>query len=160
MILFGLFAHAQKTFVVYNLTSTTIDLYDIVANQSGSYPQFQSKGTTISIAPGGSYTLQNLASTTRFPFLSPTSSPPINNWVRTIPPTSVVPSLTAWIPAYNQVFSSLSFGETGFSLGIITPTSGTISYVGVPPATSWTADYYMIVNPANPNDITYMVVIQ
>ncbi|TYB74834.1 MULTISPECIES: hypothetical protein [Bizionia] len=86
VLFLGLQTMAQKTVYIYNFSSTNFDIGDIgTKKQTASHPIFLSKpsGGLISIPPGATYILEaSPASTNRFPFYSPTSSPNIDNWSR------------------------------------------------------------------------------
>lgn len=156
VIFFGLQSYAQKTFEVYNYTSLNFEIYDIVTNASGNYPEFRSKPFgTITIAPGGSYKLVNTGSVSRFPFHSPSSTPYISTWLRVNPPNPAVliASNPAWSLGNPQVFSSMTFGEPNVSYEVISTTTPIIN------GGTWTAIYDMYVNPTNPNIINYTIVI-
>lgn len=157
--LLGLHGFAQKTFEVYNFTPVTINLYDIITNASGVNPEFHSKATPVPVPAGGSYTLVNTANIFRFPFQSPSSSPYIPTWERVNPPapTAVLASPAAWVLGNAQVFDRMAFGEPGASFSYVSVATPTVSWPG--PGYTWTAIYSVFVNPSNPNDITYTIVI-
>ncbi|MGL5892195.1 MAG: hypothetical protein ACRC3B_20035, partial [Bacteroidia bacterium] len=81
-LLIGLQSFAQKTYEVYNFTTQTVQLADIMTRTAaGNYPEYHSKPFgLISIPPGGSYTLVNTTNIFRFPFQSPSSIPYVNVW--------------------------------------------------------------------------------
>lgn len=154
IVLFGLQVFGQKKLEIYNLNSTlSFQIYNIFTNASGSNPEFQSKITVITIAPGGSYILENTSNIYRFPFLSPSTTPVIN-WMRDGVPLT---NAAAWVLGNAQVFDKMVFGTSG-SYNVIGPASPSVG--GSSGGTAWTADYETIVNPSNLNDITYLVVIQ
>jgi len=157
LLLGGLPTFAQKTFEVYNYTAYTVQLADIATKvATGTYPEFHSKPSgLISIPPGGSYTLVNTANLYRFPFLSPSSSPTIPTWERlnsASPPTTYLPSATAWPLGTSQVFKELFFFVGGAYQNIsVTSPSLPLQSGG------WQADYVED-NPA-PNVWFYTIVI-
>jgi hypothetical protein len=153
IVLFGLQVFGQKKLEIYNLTTLSFDIYNIFTNASGSNPEFQSKLTIINIPPSGSYILENSSNIYRFPFLSPSTTPVIS-WMRD---GIALSNTAAWVLGNAQVFDKMIFSTTGNYnvIGVASPSAS-----GSSGGTAWTADYQMIVNPANPNDITYLVVIQ
>ena len=112
-LLFSINNYAQKYFEVYNLSTQTIKLADIITRAGTALPEYHSKPFgTITIPPGGTYILQNTSNVFRFPFNSPTSVPFVNVWERlnangTI--TFNLASNTAWIAGNSQVFYNLKF---------------------------------------------------
>lgn len=155
IVLFSLQGYGQKTFEVYNYTSFTFELYNIITDASGNYPEFHSKGTTVSVPPGGTYTLVNPANVLRFPFHSPSSVPYIGSWIRMNPPSNgvIMTSIAAWTLGNPQVFSRMDFGSPGAGGGVISTTTPVVN------GPSWIAIYDMYVNPTNPNIINYTIVI-
>lgn len=155
IILFSIQSYSQKVFKVHNLTNFTFEIDDITTDASGVYPQFRSKGTTVSIPPGSTYVLVNPANLTRFPFESPSSSPYIASWTRINPPnaSNVFASNVAWLFGGPQVFKNMTFGVVGAGHDIISVVSPTVNGNG------WTAIYDVIVDPNNPGNITYMITI-
>jgi hypothetical protein len=157
ILFFSLQSFAQKTFEVYNYTSQTVKIADIVTKSpSSTYPEFHSKPFgLISIPPGGSYTLVNTANPYRFPFHSPTSSPYITNWERLNSPSSSTPmgSMAAWTLGSSQVFERMHFYVGNDYTSISTPSGSSASGPG------WTAFYDEFIDPVNPNIILYTIVI-
>lgn len=152
IVLFGLQVFGQKKLEIYNLSSIDFEIYNIFTNASGSNPEFQSKLTVIPILAGNSYILENTSNIYRFPFLSPLSTPTIS-WMRD---GIALSNTAAWVLGNAQVFDKMIFGTNNYN--VIGPASPSAS--GSWAGTGWTADYETIVNPSNPNDITYLVVIQ
>lgn len=85
---------------------------------TGTYPWLASvTPSTIVIAPGDQYILDNNTNIYRFPFDSPTSYPLITNWRRVTAPTTPggnaiitnVTSQTAWTLGNGQFFDYVSF---------------------------------------------------
>ncbi len=120
-LFFSLQNYAQKTFEIYNLTGQTVKLWDIITkpNSSATYPEFHSKPfRSITILPGGSFTLENTSNIFKFPFESPASIPYISDWERlnSASSSTALTSPVAWsLSASNsQVFTSLIF-EVGTS---------------------------------------------
>lgn len=149
LLLYSLHGYTQKIFEVYNFSTQTVQIVDIVTNASGTYPEFHSKSfAIITLAPGDSYILQNTSNPFRFPFDSPTSSPYIANWERLDSPTSstVMTSFNAWLIGSNQDFDRMLFalGGTGYSIGTTNP-----SLTG----SGWNAIYQPSSNPT-----TYTIV--
>lgn len=121
---------AQKTITIYNLSSTNFDIGEIntKSTAASTYPRFKSNyGTAptnlIQIPAGTTYILQcSPASVTRFPFLSPTSTPQITSWRRLLTATGTWTAVTsaATSSAYGntQIFDFLKtqVGPSG-SLG-------------------------------------------
>lgn len=162
IILFSLHVYPQKTFEVYNFTTQTVRLLDIVTNVSGVYPEFHSKANPVTIPPGGSYTLSNAADLTRFPFHSPSSSPYIPTWERLdpyIPPAAPVSTImrsnNAWLMGSNQVFDRMGF-SVGNSGNLINTTNTSTSPVTGP---GYTAEYSVFIAPPLFTDIIYTIVI-
>lgn len=162
IILFSLQVYSQKTFEVYNFTTQTVRLLDIVTNVSGVYPEFHSKANPVTIPAGGSYTLTNAADLARFPFHSPSSSPYIPTWERLdpyIPPASPVSttmtSNNAWLIGSNQVFDRMVF-SVGNSFNSINTTNTSSSPVTGP---GYTAEYSVFIAPPPFTDIIYTIVI-
>lgn len=161
VVLFGLQGYGQKTFEVYNFTLHSVVIHELVTSASGAYPMFSANFGTIgpiNIPPGGSYTLVNTASPTRFPFQSPSSIPNIPSWTRwtsSTTSTSMISS-AAWVLGNPQVFERMTF-RVIHNTGVVT--GGTISTAS-PTATGpvWDAVYDMSVNPSNPNEINYTIV--
>lgn len=158
IILFGLQGYGQKTLEIYNFTAYTVVIADITTYAPGTTTEFSADFGPIgpiALAPGASYTLQNTLSLTRFPFLSPSSSPTIDNWYRRTSPTNVtlMTSPAAWVLGNNQVFNRLSFRilDPNGSFGTVGVASPAISGPG------WDAIYDMSMSP--PSAITYTVVI-
>ena len=130
----GIFGFSQKTLEIYNYSSKVINLGIITTKPAtGIYPWFGStQPSSITINPGGSYVLQNNSNIYRFPFNSPTSSPFITTWRRSVQSTggngsfTSVSSNTAWTLGNGQFFNYLQFnvnnglqgggniGESGF----------------------------------------------
>ncbi len=112
-LLFGLQSYAQKTYEVYNFTTQTVQLADIITRAGTAYPEYHSKPYgLVSIPAGGSYTLVNTASVFRFPFESPSSSPYINKWERLNSaggPGVIQASPVAWTFGNSQVFNRMMF---------------------------------------------------
>lgn len=156
IILFGLQGYGQKTLEIYNFCPYTLAVLYINTSASGAYPQFKSNfpPTIIMIAPGDSYILQNTADPDRFPFDSPLSSPYVNSWLKTNPPSppANVTSNAAWLQGDDQTFDSLQYRllDPATSNGIIGEPTPMASGPG------WNAIYEMSANP--PNQITYTVV--
>lgn len=154
IVFFGLQGYAQKTFEVYNFTSMAVQIGDIVTNASGTYPEFHSKATPFTIPAGGSYTLTNTGSTTRFPFQSPTSSPYIPTWERLNSPTSsvVMASPAAWVLGSPQVFDRMIFGIGGFGYNINTTNTASFPVTGP----GFTAEYSVF---SSGTTIVYTIII-
>jgi hypothetical protein len=160
IILFAVQGYSQKVLQIYNYTSYTVLIGDIVTSAPGSttefYPDFGPIGP-ISLAPGASYILENSGSLTRFPFQSLGSTPYIANWYRRTSPTNVLlmTSAAAWVLGNPQVFDRLSFRilNPSSSLGTVGIANPNISGPG------WSATYTAIVNPSVPTDIRYRIVI-
>src|SRR5690554_6357552 len=116
-LFFGLQTYAQKTIYIYNLSSTNFDIGEIGTQPvSGTQPVFTSSpsGGMITIAP---YSLPYIleatpASTTKFPFYSPSTSPVIDFWIRHDPPNNpaTLPSnLVGPIYGASQIFQFIKF---------------------------------------------------
>ncbi|MGV9004453.1 hypothetical protein [Flavobacterium sp.] len=113
---------AQKTITFYNLSSANFYLGEIYTlSTSGSiYPKFKSNyAGGFDVPAGTTYILEcSPASTTRFPFLSPSSVPQITSWSRqlTVGGTWTAITSAAVSSAYGntQVFD---FMKTGMGPG-------------------------------------------
>jgi hypothetical protein len=150
----------QKTFEIYNFSSSTIDIAEILTklNTSATYPMFSSKTYGFITLSPGSYVLENTTHTFRFPFDSPLSSPYITAWDRINSSNSVTsfPSDQAWVQGNNQVFYGLWFYDATGDYGNTVP-------LGIQTLTNWiphptlTIDYDCS-NPA-PNVWFYSIFI-
>jgi len=125
MLIASFYGYSQKSVYIYNLSSTNFDIGDIGTQKDSTfYPKFSSNPTTATNIPA--YTTYSLvaspASTTVFPFYSPSSNPDIDYWSRIITPgatPSDLPSnLVASIYGATQVIDYVKFqlGPNG-SLG-------------------------------------------
>ena len=95
-MIIGFQGYSQKTFEIYNFSSQTITLIDVVTRAGTSYPEFHSKPYgPITIAPGDSYILENTSQVFRFPFNSPASVPYITTWERLNSPTASATSVSS-----------------------------------------------------------------
>lgn len=105
VVFLSLQSFAQKTVTIYNLSNTNFDIgnFGTRSTAAGGYPIFSSNygtapNTIIHIPAGTTYILQcSPASTTRFPFLSPTSSPQITSWFRRLTATGAMTALSSTI---------------------------------------------------------------
>ena len=153
---------SQKTFEVYNFSGQTINLGDIITRAiSGTsfvLPEYHSKPFgNITIAPGGSYVLENTSYPLRFPFNSPASVPYISIWERnnTNGTTSMLASNSAWALGNSQVFFNLKFFDGANILREVGETNPTPA----PFSTGITAEYSYYQDPVNTNIKIYTVVI-
>jgi hypothetical protein len=161
-LLLGIQGFSQKTYEVYNLTTQTVGLADIITrtNTSG-YPEYHSKPFgVVNIPPGGSYILQNTSNVFRFPFESPTSVPYINKWERAASasgPYTIQTSPAAWFLGNSQVFYRMMFyvGSSYNSMPAVPPGVTTLASWVV--GSGWQLDYDCS-NPA-PNVWNYTIVI-
>ncbi len=142
VLFISLNSFAQKTITIYNLSSTNFDIGEIDSKSTSvsTYPRFKSNySNIIHIAAGTTYILTcSPASTTRFPFYSPTSVPQITSWLRQLTAgstpsaiTSSVASTTYGLTQYIN-FTKTQVGPNG-SLG-----GGTLT----PNVTNNFSDYY------------------
>lgn len=161
MLLFGLQGFAQKTFEVYNFTTQTVQLADIITRAGSVYPEYHSKPFgLVSIPPGGSYTLVNTANVFRFPFQSPTSAPYINKWERlnsAAGPGTIQTSPVAWTFGNSQVFNRMMYYVGTSYNGTPTAPLGVASFSPWFTGSGWQLDYDCS-NPA-PNVWFYTLVI-
>ncbi len=125
LILFlGLQGFAQKPIYIFNNSATATitigDIQTVKVSVRGTtedtvtfgYPTFVSNSPAlITIPPGGSYTLENLANPNKFPFVSFGNTPQINQWRRFITQNSsaLVSSTQAFTAATSQIFKSIKF---------------------------------------------------
>lgn len=126
LILFGLQGYGQKTLEIYNFSTQSVRIYDIVTSASGSYPEFHSYPSgLIIVPPSGSYTLVNTSSVNLFPLYSPSSSQYIHAWYRLDSPTSstTMSSPAAYLLSSNQFFDKMVFAiDTGnYIIGTANP---------------------------------------
>lgn len=140
----GLYAQAQKTVKIYNYSAYTVKFFDFVTRTStNQFPEFHSKQFGgVTIAPFGSYTMVNTASTTRFPFYSPTSSPVITTWERlttTTPTSTIMTNTVAWLQGGNQEFSYIQLTINGSIRNLGNPLTST--FPASVSASGWTASY-------------------
>ena len=148
-LLFSLNNFAQKTFEIYNFTGQTVELADIITkpNTTATYPEYHSKPNgLITIAPGGSYILENTTApvnTLRFPFLSTANYLPIWERANSATSSTIQTSNVAWPLGNAQVFTRMLFYVgSSYNLGPDVGTSAT-SY-SIPNwvnGTGWQADY-------------------
>lgn len=149
ILFFSLQNFGQKRFEVYNFTGQTVKLADIITkpNTSATYPEYHSKPNgLITIAPGGSYILENTTApvnTLRFPFLSTANFLP--NWERLNSATNSViqASNVAWPFGNAQVFTRMLF-YVGSSYNLLPSVPISSTSYSISPAVSgsgWQADY-------------------
>lgn len=130
VLFLGLQGFAQKTVYIFNNSATATikigEIQTIKAAISGTsvtlgYPRFTSyTPTLITIPPGGSYTLENVANPNKFPFVSVGNTPQINQWRKSVSATSssLVSSAQAFTTATAQIFYYIKFtgGTAGTTL--------------------------------------------
>ena len=147
-LFFSLQNFAQKRLEIYNYTSQTVKLADIITkpNTSATYPEYHSKiNGLITIAPGGMYILENTTApvnTLRFPFLSTANFLP--NWERlnSASSSTIQTSNVAWSLGNAQVFTRMLF-YVGSSYNLLSAPISTTSYSLTPAVlgSGWQADY-------------------
>lgn len=118
---------AQKTLEIYNLSSKTISLNMVATKHvTDPFPWCASVApSSISIAPGDSYIMENTSNIYRFPFNSSVSSPVMTNWRRVIAPVppsqnstwTNISSASAWTLGTSQIFDYITFGVNGGTEG-------------------------------------------
>ena len=87
VFLVGIQGFAQKTITIYNLSSTNFEAQiNTKSTTASGYPKLKSilsQTAGLKVPPNTTYIMQcTPASLTRFPFLSPTSTPQISIWQR------------------------------------------------------------------------------
>lgn len=117
---------AQKTITIYNLSSENFYLGEIntKSTAASTYPKFKSDyAGGFDVPAGTTYILEcTPASVTRFPFLSPTSTPQITSWRRQLTAGATWAAITsaATSAAYGntQVFDFMKTGMGPGSTGL------------------------------------------
>ena len=125
-VLFTMNGFSQKKLSIYNYSSYQQKVYQIYTKPtSGTFPYFYINGSALGFQPGDSCLLENLASTTKFPFKStvaPTYIYPIQNWWRQTSATAKgnFTSLAAWNLAQSasQSFNYVDIGGIVGKLGV------------------------------------------
>lgn len=118
---------AQKTITIYNLSSSNFYVGEIYTKSTvaGSYPKFISNyAGGFDVPSGTTYILEcTPASVTRFPFLSPTSTPQITSWRRQLTAgatwTSITSAATSAAYGNTQEFDFMKVGMGPGSSGLI-----------------------------------------
>lgn len=124
VVLLGFAGFAQKTVYFENSSTVTIGIGDIrtvrkVSPRVYGYPAYTNRNTNrggayLSIAPGTTYILENVANPGKFPFVSVGNTPQLTSWDRQNSVSSTtpnVPSATAFLTASSQVFTYVKFGK-------------------------------------------------
>lgn len=151
LLLVGVNGFSQKTVYIYNLSSTNFDIGHIgTQNVSNPYPKLISAPSSglITVPSLGTYVLvASPASTTVFPFYSPSSSPDIDNWTRILTsggtPSTIPSGLAASVYGASQIIEEVKFqvgpnGSLGGNTFILNSSSGfsDVYYFGVNGAVS------------------------
>jgi hypothetical protein len=161
-LFFGLQGFSQKILYIFNNSPYGIDIGEvqsITTNTAGyPYPMFKSNTSLIHINAGDSYTLENLGSSTKFPFVSVGNVPQINNWIKINSATSTtsVTSTTAYITGATQAFNFIKF-QVGINGNLGGGDLGQ-AYPNPIVASGWGASYDPpVIDPLNPNLIEYAI---
>ncbi len=116
------YGFSQKTVYIFNDSHYSVNIADITTlpNNGTGYPQFSKAApntiTLLPISGGTSYILDNTSSATKFPFLSPGSSPQITSWGR-VPGGGFGAIPTSPSTAYNGYGNGQKFNYIKFSVG-------------------------------------------
>lgn len=125
-LIVGLSGYCQKSLEIYNYSSQSITLINIVTKPpTGTYPWYASVAPSEIVVPaGGEYILQNASNIYSFPFYSPASVPVITNWRYVVQSSGSngsftnITSQTAYAQGTNQTFNYLLFNvNNGYSGG-------------------------------------------
>lgn len=115
-LFFVLQTYSQKTIYIYNFSGTNLDIGNIgTRHATSTFPMFVSNpsGGMITIPSNSIYILEaDPASTTIFPFYSPSSSPEIDYWTRMLsgfPNTDLPSNLVASIYGGTQILDHFKF---------------------------------------------------
>ncbi len=153
--LFGLLGYSQKKVSIYNFSSFPLKIYNVRTKPTTlTFPYYT--GYSVGLYPLESAILENLGSTTKFPFYSPVITPTVYNstsfnWTKY--PAAGAPTISTGLTLWNttagntQVLGSISYnvgtidgGGIGGSFTIpIPPTGPVMSYHFQ--TTTWQVDY-------------------